>query len=74
MPVKIEEEAVTKGVPPEMEVSAAIHIDGRTVLIKVEGIEGGLQNDEQIVVWIGLSEKGEVYASGVKNVNLKRDD
>lgn len=74
MPVKIEEEPVTKGVPPELEVSAAVHVDGSTVLIRVDKVEGGLNNGEQIVVWIGLDDKGSVYASGVKNVNLKRDD
>ena len=74
MLVKMEEEPATKGVPPEMEVAAAVHVDGSTVLLRIDNVEGGLNNGEQLVVWIGLDDNGAVYASGLKNVNMKRDD
>ena len=74
IPLTEQEQAVVTGVPADFVVNAAVSTDGKTLLIRLDDIDGGLGNGEQVIVWVGLNKSGNVYAGGVKHIGTEEKD
>lgn len=64
----------TSEIPPDFDIAAAISKDNKTMLIRLDNIEGGLSKGEQVIVWVGLSPNGTVYAGGAKHIGYSDGD
>lgn len=71
MPQKLVERKPDE-IAPDFDISVAISTDNKTLLIRVDEIDGGLKPGEQAVLWVGLSESGELYAGGAKTIGDKK--